>query len=322
MSILFEPLNPIDRISEYKRYSSLERAQVIYGYLFEGLSHRGLDEKYLFLNADNSKGYQSMGILHHVGITGKHKGVFSNTNLSDAIHFLDTYNDANYDLISKYLKQYSYLDTKVLNTKKQKYLSEVIEALNYFGGEASLIDIYTYIKSNYEYTLSDEVVHSSIRKAIYHHSSDADLFEGKNDLFYSIKGKGHGLWGLRTYIPTLNQIDLTEDDNGYPEGKQQLRIHLIRERDPRVIREAKRRYKQKNEELSCQACGFNFVKVYGEIGEDYIEGHHINPVSDQETESITRIEDIALLCSNCHKMIHRRRPWLCLDELKKLIVKS
>ena len=120
----------------------------------------------------------------------------------------------------------------------------------------------------------------------------------------------------------LNQIDLTEDDNGYPEGKQQLRIHLIRERDPRVIREAKRRYKQKNEELSCQACGFNFVKVYGEIGEDYIEGHHINPVSDQETESITRIEDIALLCSNCHKMIHRRRPWLCLDELKKLIVKS
>ena len=33
----------------------------------------------------------------------------------------------------------------------------------------------------------------------------------------------------------------------------------------------------------------------------------------------TRLEDLCLLCSNCHRMIHRKTPWLSLKELKKLI---
>lgn len=319
MGIAFEKLQPNMRDIEYKRYKTSQKSKVVYGYLFKGLSHRALDKKYLFLDSENSLGYQSMGVLHHLGIIGAHKNIFSQTSLADAINILEGYDDKKYDLIAEYLKQYASENIVLLNTKKQKYVSEIIEALNYYGGEASLNDIYDFIQSKFGFDLPDDVMKSSIRKAIYNHSSDADLYEGKNDLFYSIKGKGYGIWGNRTYTPNENAVELTEDDASFPEGKQFLRKHIIRERNPKVIREAKKRYKQKNKKISCQICNFNFEEAYGTIGEDYIEGHHIKPISDIDGENLTCIEDIALLCSNCHKMIHRKRPWLSMEELKTLI---
>ncbi|WP_236906927.1 HNH endonuclease [Clostridium sporogenes] len=58
------------------------------------------------------------------------------------------------------------------------------------------------------------------------------------------------------------------------------------------------------------------------MGEDFIEGHHIKPVSELKEGEKTKVEDIVLLCSNCHKMIHRKRPWLSREKLKTLIVKN
>ncbi|MCW5921401.1 MAG: HNH endonuclease [Saprospiraceae bacterium] len=72
--------------------------------------------------------------------------------------------------------------------------------------------------------------------------------------------------------------------------------------------------------MFCQICGFDFQQVYGKVGEDYIEAHHTLPLSEIENEQTqTQIEDIALLCSNCHKMIHRKRPWLTMTKIKDLI---
>jgi predicted HNH restriction endonuclease len=33
----------------------------------------------------------------------------------------------------------------------------------------------------------------------------------------------------------------------------------------------------------------------------------------------TKVEDIALVCSNCHRMLHRKRHWLSINELKQLL---
>ncbi|UZW66371.1 hypothetical protein OC195_21405 [Priestia flexa] len=33
----------------------------------------------------------------------------------------------------------------------------------------------------------------------------------------------------------------------------------------------------------------------------------------------TKVEDIALVCANCHRMLHRQRPWLSISELKQLL---
>jgi 5-methylcytosine-specific restriction enzyme A len=57
----------------------------------------------------------------------------------------------------------------------------------------------------------------------------------------------------------------------------------------------------------CQACEMTFSGVYGEIGAGFIEAHHLVPLADIEpgTERTYSPEDFAVLCSNCHRMIHR-----------------
>jgi len=223
------------------------------------------------------------------------------------------------------------------------YLDKVKEAIAHHGGEATLDEIYAYIKGHFGYRLPTAPEQSSIRKAIYFHSSDANLFKHEKDLFYSVGGKGSGVWGLRVasskkkttpltkkpspskkkekgYAPIPNKdMGLTEDDSGFPEGKEKLRTHLQRERNPKVIREAKQRFKAKHGRLYCQSCGFDFKKTYGDVGNDYIEGHHIKPVSDLSEGDLTMIEDIALLCSNCHRMVHRKRPWLSMNDLQDIL---
>ena len=71
-------------------------------------------------------------------------------------------------------------------------------------------------------------------------------------------------------------------------------------------------------------CGFDFEFIYGEIGLSFIEVHHIKPLSslDEET-TINPQTDLVCLCSNCHRMIHRRRgEVLSIEQLKDIISKT
>jgi hypothetical protein len=76
--------------------------------------------------------------------------------------------------------------------------------------------------------------------------------------------------------------------------------------------------------LNCHCCGFNFVRFYGrEVGDNFIEMHHIKPIFQYADENLIQTIKIAVaniipLCSNCHRMIHRnRRQPLCIDTLIK-----
>jgi HNH endonuclease len=116
-----------------------------------------------------------------------------------------------------------------------------------------------------------------------------------------------------------NNIGFTEDDEGFPEGKLVLKQHLVRERNREVIKLAKERFIQQHGKLFCEVCEFDFNAHYGGIGEGYIEGHHTKPISEMAENEETKVEDIALVCANCHRMLHRKRPWLTINELKKLL---
>ena len=68
-------------------------------------------------------------------------------------------------------------------------------------------------------------------------------------------------------------------------------------------------------------CNFNFEKRYGKRGKDFIEVHHTKPVSEflEETQ-VNPKTDMVVLCSNCHRIVHRERNnVLSLDELKNII---
>ncbi|RXJ89541.1 HNH endonuclease [Arcobacter sp. CECT 8983] len=110
-----------------------------------------------------------------------------------------------------------------------------------------------------------------------------------------------------------------ECKNTLEEGKFKYRRHLVRERNSKIIKLAKIKFKKEIGKLYCEVCGFDFEKTYGKIGTDFIEGHHNIGVSELKENQKTRIEDISLVCSNCHKMLHRRKPWLTVEELKEFI---
>ncbi|MCI9511361.1 MAG: restriction endonuclease [Oscillibacter sp.] len=193
------------------------------------------------------------------------------------------------------------------------------DALNQLGGEAHLEEIYSYVESSSQKSLTSSWK-ATVRHELERASSDSQNFDGNQDLFYSAHGLGGGKWGLRSFVPTVESMDITQDDSGFPEGRAVLRNHLLRERNHQVILLAKKRYLEQHGHLACEVCGFDFEAHYGEIGQEFIEGHHTKPVSELEPGEQTRVEDISLLCSNCHSMIHRRRPWLTKEQLKSLLV--
>ena len=71
--------------------------------------------------------------------------------------------------------------------------------------------------------------------------------------------------------------------------------------------------------LACEACDFDYAKYYPLRGEGFIEAHHLKPLHTLVAGAKTRLEDLALLCANCHRMVHARQPWLTLEQLKGII---
>jgi len=71
----------------------------------------------------------------------------------------------------------------------------------------------------------------------------------------------------------------------------------------------------------CMGCGFNFESIYGEQGLGYIEAHHLKPLHTLPVGKAVPMNpktDFAVLCSNCHRMVHRKRPMLTIEELRDL----
>lgn len=114
-----------------------------------------------------------------------------------------------------------------------------------------------------------------------------------------------------------NPINNDEEEE-FPEGKVLYRLHKQRERNNRVVKEKKQAALKKNE-LCCEICEFDFYKVYGELGKGFIECHHIIPVSEYKENTFTKLKDLVLVCSNCHRMLHRKRPWLSKEDLKCIL---
>jgi len=68
---------------------------------------------------------------------------------------------------------------------------------------------------------------------------------------------------------------------------------------------------QKTGDFSCAICGFNFEKEYGELGKDYIQFHHIKPLSEYTDAELSDQElqqaviNLLPICPNCHCMVHK-----------------
>jgi predicted HNH restriction endonuclease len=72
---------------------------------------------------------------------------------------------------------------------------------------------------------------------------------------------------------------------------------------------------------TCQACGFSFEQAYGSYGKGYIQVHHKRPISSYNGSiEIDPNTDLAVLCSNCHSIIHRKpQNPLTIEEVQGIV---
>ncbi len=101
------------------------------------------------------------------------------------------------------------------------------------------------------------------------------------------------------------------DDVTFEEGQRTYAEISLTARNPRLVDAAKKSYG-----LECQVCRLNFEDRYGAIGKGFIEVHHLVPLSRRKRYSAT-VNDVRVLCANCHRMVHRRVPPFTIDELKQ-----
>ena len=125
------------------------------------------------------------------------------------------------------------------------------------------------------------------------------------------------LWAEVTgYCPKNPDESVYPEDTagGSAEGAKKSVYTTKYERDPKI-----RRAFLKGKHLKCEVCGFDFGKAYGELGAGYIEVHHKKPVS--EGVRMTDLNnDLAMLCSNCHRMIHRGKDhMITVEELRSIV---
>lgn len=119
----------------------------------------------------------------------------------------------------------------------------------------------------------------------------------------------------------LNHFDppLPDLDYAASEGGKNLRVHLVRERDRAIVERKKKAFKRKHGRLNCEACDFDFEKTYGTHGADFIECHHVVPLASRAASEKTRLKDLVLLCSNCHRVVHRKSAPLTMERLREIL---
>ncbi|MBA4067885.1 MAG: hypothetical protein C0501_30130 [Isosphaera sp.] len=136
---------------------------------------------------------------------------------------------------------------------------------------------------------------------------------------------------IRQTFPDLAGADVPAEPAGSPpgdepgggaiEGRTLFRLHRLKERDARLARLKKRTLRNATGRLACEVCAFDFAAVYGALGEGFAECHHRLPLAELAGTALTRLEDLAVVCANCHRMLHRRRTAMSVEALRDLIAR-
>lgn len=107
-----------------------------------------------------------------------------------------------------------------------------------------------------------------------------------------------------------------EDTITGKEGRLLSRIHYYKERDRGFVKKVKSYYKSKNGgKLVCEACGLDPDILYGPNSDNCIEAHHKIPIEALQPDSVTQVKDMAMVCASCHRIIHKQKPCLLINEV-------
>lgn len=119
--------------------------------------------------------------------------------------------------------------------------------------------------------------------------------------------------------PATEEERLLDENEEFAEGRVLTLLHKRRERNPKLVRKKKAQVRAETGTLACEACGFDFRAAYGVLGDGFAECHHRKPVSELQDSQTTKLKDVAIVCSNCHRMLHRSRPWKTVEQMRNIV---
>lgn len=121
-----------------------------------------------------------------------------------------------------------------------------------------------------------------------------------------------------THAEALPETDLEEPVG--KEGRILVRLHAYKERDRTFAKRVRDHYRrQHGGQLHCEACSMVSEGVYGPNGERCMEAHHKIPIEELQPDSVTPVQEMAMVCANCHRVIHSAKPCLTIDQVKGLL---
>lgn len=210
-------------------------------------------------------------------------------------------------------------DAEILQGRNDDKFSQIVR---------NLVSHHT-LDQRLRYTLLDTTERSSARHTLTKEGAtylkdNISALESllSNDFNYETTLEGIGV--INTSQASGEKIIVYDENILITEGKKKTITSQVYERS-RLLRDKAIEYYSQDGKIICQACGFDFYETYGEIGKGFIEIHHQKPIYQYEGTDITKfvndaVKDLSPLCSNCHRMIHRKRgQTLSVQELKDII---
>ena len=190
-------------------------------------------------------------------------------------------------------------DASIIPGRGDTYFSQKVRNLKSHR-ESNGMSVYTDLTSSNQYFITD-----AGKQAL---ANDYDAMKA--------------LFSFDCDTPTLDKITKTRlskssrkitifaEDEVVSEGAVVTRTVKTIERSAKLRKFAVQQLQAKGD-FSCAICGFNFEKEYGPLGKDYIQFHHIKPLSEyadaelSDQELQTAVTNLLPLCPNCHCMVHR-----------------
>ncbi len=229
---------------------------------------------------------------------------------------------------------------KVAGVSPRTYLTHLVTPIDYSEATEN-----TLLTHDFKWEREVAVIaKASLDKKIFTQANNLSFFKpnwgkvcsisllSENKSIEEIQNEVWRLFNGQFNNSVLTAIDIDEGEKlnldseiSFLEGKEReaFRKHVWRERSPAIINICKKRAMEKGN-LHCECCDFDFNHFYGSIGFSFIECHHRLPIANGG-ERKTRIEDLALVCANCHRMLHRKKDdgkYHTIESLKLIISKD
>lgn len=282
-------------------------------------------------------------LIEAMNVTSKHKGKTVQNNLINHFSIKDNFKKLTptYELEQTFYDFYlnnGISDSIVFERLKDlgfgynliSYLFFIKDANTYipisqeqFDNALRLMGIYDF-KTNRNVTWENYVqvleITSQVHQFLKTKDADATLLNAHSFLYTLSEREKKPIKLSETELLEFEkQIQNEADSEIFLEGKEKYKWHKFTERSSALVNKTKALKLAVDQDLRCEICNFSFFETYGELGLGFIEAHHVVPISNLKEDTPTKPEDLALVCSNCHRMLHRRRPWLSIKDLKEIL---